>query len=264
MLRTRLISALVLIPSVLFLAWLGRPFFDALVAICGGTMAWEWARLRDRDGLRPSAAVVIVAVVGSVIAFALAGLWVALAILALGCAAAVATAVRGGERRFVWIALGPIYVGLPCVAMLWLRSHPQAGFPVVVWLLVLVWAVDTAAFAAGRSIGGPRLLPAVSPKKTWAGLAGGVTAGAIVGMAFAAIEPGRPVLLLGVIGAALAVLEQAGDLLESAIKRRFEVKDSGTLIPGHGGLLDRVDGLMPVAVAVAALLMFGADRPLDP
>lgn len=264
MLRTRLISALVLIPAVVLLAWLGRPFFEGLIALCGGIMAWEWARLRDRERLTPSGAIGIVAVVGSVGAFALAGPWAALIVLVLGAAAGVAAASWGGERLLAWIAVGPIYIGLPCLALLWLRGHPQAGFPGIAWLLVLVWVIDSAAYAAGRSIGGPRLIPSVSPNKTWAGLAGGVVAGAIVGLAFAIVETGGLVPLLGAVGAVLALIEQAGDLLESAIKRRFQVKDSGSLIPGHGGLLDRVDGLMLVAVAVAMLVAVAGYRPTAP
>jgi phosphatidate cytidylyltransferase len=131
------------------------------------------------------------------------------------------------------------------------------GFAMVAWLLVFVWSVDSAAYAAGRSIGGPRLWPTVSPNKTWAGLAGGVLAGAIVAKAFAVWSPGAPIALLGALGAAFAIAEQAGDLIESSVKRHFGVKDTGALIPGHGGLLDRVDGLMLVALAAAALRALG-------
>lgn len=259
MLRARLISALVLIPFVVFVVWLGRPYFDGLVAFCGGVLAWEWGRLTERDRPGPATAVAILGVVGSVAAFLTAGPWPAVAILGLAAMCGVAAQVVRGVRRGAWMALGgPFYLGLPCLAMLWLRADPDRGFLTVMWVLVLVWAVDSAAYAAGRAIGGPRLAPAVSPRKTWAGLAGGIAAGAAVGLVFAALVESASPAPLAAAGAGLALVEQAGDLVESAIKRRFNVKDTGSLIPGHGGLLDRVDGLMTVSLAVAALSMGGA------
>jgi phosphatidate cytidylyltransferase len=138
------------------------------------------------------------------------------------------------------------------VALLWLRHQPSYGRETIVWLLTCIWATDVGAYFVGRAAGGARLAPSISPGKTWSGLVGGMAwaavASAAVGYAFGLGET----LSLAVIGAVLAVVGQAGDLLESAAKRRAGVKDSGRLIPGHGGLLDRIDGLIAVLIAVGA------------
>jgi phosphatidate cytidylyltransferase len=137
------------------------------------------------------------------------------------------------------------------IALLWLRHQPVMGRQTVVWIVICVWATDIGAYVVGRSAGGTKLAPSISPGKTWSGLIGGMAwaavASAALGWAFGVGET----ISLAVIGSALAVVDQLGDLLESAAKRRAGVKDSGTLIPGHGGLLDRIDGLMAVIVVVA-------------
>lgn len=138
------------------------------------------------------------------------------------------------------------------VALLWLRHQPGSGRETILWVLACIWATDIGAYFVGRTAGGAKLAPSISPGKTWSGLIGGMAwaavASALVGYAFGLGET----MHLAIAGAALAIVGQAGDLLESAAKRRAGVKDSGRLIPGHGGLLDRIDGLMAVLVAVAA------------
>jgi phosphatidate cytidylyltransferase len=144
------------------------------------------------------------------------------------------------------------------VALIWLRNDAPAGRDLVLWLVVSVWAVDIGAYVAGRLIGGPRLAPSVSPNKTWAGLAGGVGLAAATSAGFAGAN-GHPHLFgPAALGALLGCTAQAGDLAESWVKRRFGVKDTSGLIPGHGGLLDRVDGLLIVALVVA--LVTAADE----
>lgn len=148
------------------------------------------------------------------------------------------------------------------VALLWLRHQPAHGRETILWVLACIWATDIGAYFVGRAAGGAKLAPRISPGKTWAGLVGGMAwaavASAAIGYAFGLGET----VPLAVAGAALAVVGQAGDLLESAAKRRAGVKDSGHLIPGHGGLLDRIDGLMAVLVAVGiARLLAGAGWP---
>jgi phosphatidate cytidylyltransferase len=139
------------------------------------------------------------------------------------------------------------------VALIWLRGDAQGGLAAILWLMASVWATDTGAYFAGRLIGGPKLAPRLSPNKTWAGLTGAMVAAALVGWAAALLVPqGPPARVLAAAGAGLAIVAQAGDLLESWIKRHFGAKDSSRLIPGHGGLFDRVDGLLTAAVALAA------------
>jgi phosphatidate cytidylyltransferase len=152
-----------------------------------------------------------------------------------------------------WVAAGVVYIGVPVLSILWLRGQDRET---AFWLLLVVWATDIVAYAAGRIIGGWKLMPRVSPKKTWAGLIGGTIGAAIVGGATAAvlhlaIEP----WMLAGASAILALIAQAGDLLESAVKRHFDAKDSSALIPGHGGILDRIDGLLAAAPAAAVFCL---------
>jgi phosphatidate cytidylyltransferase len=148
-----------------------------------------------------------------------------------------------------WVAAGVVYIGVPVLAILWLRGQDRET---AFWLLLVVWATDSVAYAAGRLIGGWKLMPRVSPKKTWAGLIGGTIGAAIVGgVVAAALSLAIDPWILAGASAVLALVSQAGDLFESAVKRHFDAKDSGTLIPGHGGVLDRIDGLMAAAPAAA-------------
>ena len=174
------------------------------------------------------------------------------AYFALGLVAASAIFVLLVTRR-LGLARGVLYVTLPALSLLWLRGQGGDGFGWTVLAVGVVVAADTSAYFAGRAIGGPKLLPRVSPSKTWAGLIGAM-AGAAAFTAVAAARFGLPgQLWLG--GPLLAVIAQMGDLFESHMKRRAGVKDAGTLLPGHGGVLDRLDGLIPVAPAVALLAL---------
>jgi len=164
--------------------------------------------------------------------------------------------IRGGgnwvENRAGWLVLGALYIAVPSLALVWLRSGDGAGMGrnTVIWLLVLVWVADIAAYAAGRMIGGPKLAPAISPNKTWAGLFGCMTGAAAAGTAVAAYFQHSDIFGVALISGFLGIISQGGDLLESAVKRHFSCKDSSNLIPGHGGVLDRVDGLLAAAMAV--------------
>ncbi len=177
------------------------------------------------------------------LAFVIAGLTALASMLAASLA----------KKDPVWALLGVFYTLLPAIMLVWLRAVADPGAATLCWIFGLVWATDMAALGVGKWIGGPKLSPRVSPGKTWAGLAGGVAGAALVGAFTGSLVPGASSLTLAVLSGLLAVVAQLGDLTESAFKRRFGVKDSGVLIPGQGGVLDRVDGLIFVAVAVAAL-----------
>lgn len=166
------------------------------------------------------------------------------------------------HRRPLWLAAGIVYIAVPCIAVIWLRADPETGRGTILWLLAVIWATDTGAYFAGRGIGGAKLAPRISPGKTWAGLGGGMIVAGAVGAATAALLDLPNMLALVAFSMALAVIAQGGDLLESAIKRHFKVKDSGSLIPGHGGLLDRLDGLMTAAPAVAAVALISGEGVL--
>ncbi len=156
------------------------------------------------------------------------------------------------KGRLAWLPLGVVYAAIPCAALIWLRGDGDAGRLSLFWLFAVVWSADTGAYLFGRAIGGPKLAPRISPKKTWAGFIGGIAFAGAVGEGFAAFM-GAPLIAWGIAGAVVSVVSQLGDLAESAWKRHFGVKDSSGLIPGHGGLLDRVDGLVAGAVALALL-----------
>lgn len=171
----------------------------------------------------------------------------------VGVAAVVAMLVGILSRRLV-LAWGFFYITVPAFALLVLS---WSWYGLVFWAMIVTWATDIGAYFAGRAIGGPKLAPRISPNKTWAGLAGGIVAAGLAGWLVAGSEIfalGAPFLWLG---APMAILAQAGDLYESWEKRRAGVKDSGSLLPGHGGVLDRVDGLLPVALVTLAVLMAG-------
>lgn len=236
-------------PPALLATWWGGYAFGALVALAVAIMCWEWDTIVTK---RFSWAGKVAAV--GCCAAALLSVSAPMAALGLVMATAVAAAALAPghtENSRLWAGLGPLYAALPAVALIWLRGEGEPGRQTLFWLLLLVWATDIGAYAAGRLIGGPLLLPRVSPKKTWAGLLGGVVSAALVGVGISvALGLSHPILV-AVASGALAVVAQAGDLMESWVKRRWNVKDSSNIIPGHGGVLDRVDGLLAAALAVA-------------
>jgi len=237
--------------------WFGSPWLPALVALAAAGMGWEWAQLAG-GASRAVAALVILTLLAAVAASSLGRPGTGLALAVLGAAAVWATALAAGARAALWTALGTLWLALPCVAFLWLAADDRAA---VFWLLALVWATDTGAYAAGRLIGGPRLVPRISPNKTWAGFGGGLLAAALVGGATAWLE-GTSALVLVPVSLLLAVAAQLGDLAESLAKRHFGVKDTGALIPGHGGLLDRLDSILTTAAAQGLLTLVAGASPL--
>jgi phosphatidate cytidylyltransferase len=248
-LAKRALSALALAPPVLAAVWFGPPWSDILIIVSASVLVWEWLRLVGHPGFSLGVVTIAAALFASLLLAAFAEYRWACAVLGGGTLLALLLA---HERR-LWLAAAGPYLGLPGIALLWLRDLPD-GLNVVVWLLLVVWSVDIFAYVAGRSIGGPKLWPAVSPKKTWAGLIGGVLAAALVGGLLGLAEEGRDPLRLAILAAILAVVAQGGDLLESAVKRHFGAKDASGIIPGHGGLLDRVDGLLTASLVLAAAL----------
>ena len=240
-------------PIALFAVWYGGLLFDLLVAAAAAIMAWEWGHLTRGAGAKTRSRSQAILGFVTVLLSGLAGYGSALVVFIIGLV--LVDRLDPGEDRAtgIWSTGGLIWITLPCVGLVWLRHDPIVGTQMVLWILATVWATDIAAYAAGRTVGGPRLAPRISPAKTWSGLGGGVVASALVGAIAGLVMGGRHWLALSAIGAMLAVVEQAGDLAESYAKRRFGAKDSGSLIPGHGGLLDRLDGLLAVVIAVILL-----------
>lgn len=262
-LRTRIASAIVLAPLAIGLVWLGGSAWSVLVTVVAGAVACEWvglcgAPVRAPPGLVVPFAVTMAGAVASDRA-SVAALVVLLAGAALVQANALASRA-GRVRRPGSLAAGVLYVGVPCIALIWLRQDAVAGRPNLLFLVLIVWASDVGAYLFGRLLGGPRLAPRISPGKTWAGAVGGlltaVAMGYVVAMPLAdwSAEAGSA-WRIAAVAACLSVMSQVGDLLESALKRRFGVKDSGRLIPGHGGLLDRLDGFLAAGPAAALLAL---------
>lgn len=253
----RIVSAVVAVPPALAAIHYGAPAFSALVAVGSAILIWEWLRLCGAEAASPRGIAAIAVVLAAVGAVTLQGIPAAAAVAVVG-AAVVAIGPAGPGPR--WIGLGVLYVALPCVILIWLRD--TVGRNTCYWLFALVWATDVGAYAFGRLIGGPKLAQRISPKKTWAGLIGAAACAAAVGAFVSLLLRGGPFWPLAAISAGLALVAQAGDLFESWVKRQFGVKDAGNIMPGHGGLLDRVDGLLAAAVALAAAAVVDGNRVL--
>ena len=228
--------------------------FTLFVAAASAGMGAEWARISRRDPAeKPVGAVAMV--------LALAALTGGVGLAWLGLAVALAAVAALAMARLPRAAWGLAYIAPGVLALGWLRADPAVGFVNTLFTLLVVWAGDIGAYAVGRLVGGPKLAPAISPGKTRSGAVGGLAASVLIAAGVALYLGGNPAWA-GLIGAVVGVAGQAGDLLESGLKRRFGVKDSGGLIPGHGGLLDRLDALL-VAVPVAALLAAAAGRGVE-
>ncbi|MEI8393134.1 MAG: phosphatidate cytidylyltransferase [Rhodospirillaceae bacterium] len=254
-LRARALSAAVLGPLVLGAVYAGGWLFQALIGAGAVLAVREWVRMvaplpAGRSFLISSCVAIglIVATylfVGPIPALALAfALAPALGLIAGFCRAGLS----GVDRRVGAFAIP--YIGTSSIALMWLRDG-SGGTIMICFLLLSVWANDIGGYVVGRSVGGPKLAPSISPAKTWSGFIGGVIASAMVGGGLAVATGAHHPLVAVALGIVLAVVGQGGDLLESAVKRRYGVKDSGGLIPGHGGLLDRIDGLLAAAPALA-------------
>lgn len=253
--RLRIASAAIMAPVALAAVYAGGWFTVALVALAGVLAVNEWDRLCGGRGLHGTVGILHALIL--VVAALLAGLdlYLGAVIAMVGGMAAVAAFASVRGRGPIWPATGVLYLALPTLAFIWMRGA-ETGLEMLIWLLAVVWASDIGAIFAGKTLGGPRLWPRVSPGKTWAGLVGGLVAAGLVGAVTAVLREQATVSVMVALSVGLAAVSQGGDLAESAVKRYYGVKDTSTLIPGHGGILDRVDGLLfalPVAAMIAIL-----------
>lgn len=260
-LAPRVLSALALIAAAAATLYVGGHVFALFWLLAAFAVLWEWQGLIG--GARRLARVVV----GGAGLAATAGLAfageTAFALVELVLFAAIVGLIAGAGRR-LWAAAGLVYAGAMVVSVCILRQSPQHGLLAIAWLFAVVWGTDVFAYFGGRLIGGPKLWPRVSAGKTWSGTIVGVLSGAALGVAAVGLGAGLhmatlALFLTGLVGAALA---QVGDLVESAVKRRFGVKDSSRLIPGHGGVMDRVDGF--IFASVFAALIGTLHDPADP
>lgn len=257
----RAASALVLIPLAVAAVWWDAWAFLVLVSIGAALLGLEWGLMSEPTASNRIGAAVMLAVLACVFAGWLGAFSAAFTLMVFGAAAAALYA-RRLRCSAVDAAYGVLYIAWPCLVLVWLRRLPD-GRAWTILLFAIAWASDISAYFLGTWLKGPKFWPRVSPKKTWAGLAGGLIAGLLATVLvvnwnrlgfvptldFQVVLTTRIALLVGFIA---TIATMAGDLWESALKRRFGVKDAGRLIPGHGGLLDRVDGMMFAVIAVAA------------
>jgi phosphatidate cytidylyltransferase len=243
-------SAIILAPLALACLWLGKAPWAVLIALGAAGCAAEWAGM---CGTRPRQWPFILLPLGMaavpLAAFETGGGW---ALILAGCLAIIGWWLFGQDHRALWLAAGFAYLAPAAVALVRLRHVHLVGRWDMLFLVLVIWASDIGAYLVGRLVGGPKLAPTISPGKTWSGAVGGLIAAGLVGSVVALWAGGR-LPLPHCIGIAiiLGTASQIGDLLESWFKRHFGVKDSGRSIPGHGGLLDRLDGMLTAAPAAA-------------
>ncbi len=248
---TRVVSAITMAAIAVSATWAGGWFFATLVIAGGAVLIWEWAGMTGGKQSGPVFWVQCTTIAAMIITVTLPAFWVGL----LPLWSIVWTA---GTVLLIWLVkedgpedavTGLMYIALPAAGLVWLRNDPEFGLEAIFFLFIVVWGTDSLAYVSGRYFGGPKLWPAVSPKKTWSGAFGGTAAAIIGGVLLATSVPGTWWLRIAGLAFLLSVISQIGDLAESALKRHYGIKDSGSLIPGHGGLLDRVDGLLFAAFA---------------
>lgn len=261
-LALRVVSALVLIAAVLTATWYGGRLFAVICAAVSVLVLIEYLQIARQavstgtTGLAFAAlGIVLLSWFGASGEHALAALVLGLLFLAL---------FEGVSRRRAWSAGGLAYAALPFFALVLIRGDEPVGLHAVFLVFACVWGADTLAYFAGRAIGGPKLAPKISPKKTWAGFFGGIAGSVIAASAVLALSGYALSALALALMVVLSIVSQMGDLLESWIKRRFGKKDSGKIIPGHGGMLDRIDGLITAGVAAWLIGGFVSGQPLVP
>jgi len=259
-LARRVLSAMVLAPLALLTAYLGDWPFALFWGVAALAVLWEWFMLVAGNSYRLVFSTCAGAIAGADFFAWLGRPVVALLMVGLG---ALATAIFSASGRQLWVTLGVGYAGAMLLAPMFIRGDNAYGFAVIVLVFAVVWTTDVLGYFAGRAFGGPKLLPSVSPKKTWSGAIAGAAGAMIVALVVTNLFGSFNVLAILIIAFVLSVLAQFGDLLESWVKRQFGAKDSSQLIPGHGGVMDRLDGFWAAAVAgcLIGMLRGGFDGP---
>ncbi len=256
-------SALVLVAISVTATYAGPDTFGGLILFFAALMSWEWCRVVRGRGFDGIFVLQIAAIVCAGVLTLKSHPGVAVGVIVGATWISFWIHVRSGLKSDPWwSAAGFYYAGFPAIALIAIRQDPDYGFYAILYLFLVVWSADTGAFFTGRLIGGPKLAPSISPNKTWSGLFGGACAACCAGALFALWLGRTSVPVVAGVSVILAIISQAGDLGESFVKRVFGVKNSSGLIPGHGGVLDRLDGL--VFAAMGAGLIAVLDDPLQP
>lgn len=253
-LGARILSSLILAPAVIFATWAGGPWIAAAAGAAVVAMSYEWARMSEPKHLLPAFSFMLAGSLGAVMfaswrELAWGALW-------LAACAFLSSLRRRTLPHMLETGLGALYIGAPAAVFVWLRDRAPEGLETILTLFAVIWSADVFAYFGGKLIGGPKIARGLSPNKTWSGIVTGAVAGAAAGYGLGAAfgAEGGLVWTWALIGALLAFTGLMGDLLESFLKRRFGVKDASRLIPGHGGVLDRIDGLMMATLLTGAAL----------
>ncbi|MBO6577464.1 MAG: phosphatidate cytidylyltransferase [Thalassospira sp.] len=248
----RVLSAMVMAPVAVAAVWFGSPYFDILLFVFSAGMMWEWSRMCAPNHHNGISVVTAVALAVAMIMYVAGQEEYIVMPIAIGV---IIAAARSGPN-WLLAGFGVLYISVAALSALWLRTQDGDGLLIIMWLFFLVWATDTGGYAFGKTIGGPKLAPRFSPKKTWAGLIGGMVCAGLIGGLVTYFSSDAINWAIVAVSMVLAIIAQIGDLGESALKRRFKVKDSSHLIPGHGGLLDRADGMLSVFPVAFAIICF--------
>jgi phosphatidate cytidylyltransferase len=259
----RTVTGIVLSIPALASVFLGLKPFAVFIAVMAVVMAWEWVRVTGAKEFGATGGVLAGLLVAAIALAAFERFLAAYAVVVAAVPVTYAVARILARAQALAIAAGGLYIGVPGVSTLWLYARPEIGRDLVIWLVCIVIAADIGAYFVGRALKGPKLAPRISPGKTWSGAFGGIVGAIVVGIALGLFFRLSSVLVLATAALVFAVISQMGDLLESGLKRAFRVKDASGILPGHGGMMDRVDGIVAVlVVATVAIWAAGGDPRL--
>ncbi len=252
----RVVSSIVLASLGVAAAYFGGPWIAGACGAAVVAMTYEWARMSEPDAIMPAFLFSLAGSLGMVMFASWHELWCGVAWMTI-CAGLSATR-RRTLTGIIETAGGALYIGLPCGLFVWLRDRAPEGLETILALFGVIWAADIAAYFGGKIVGGPKVAEGLSPKKTWSGIIAGTIAGAAIGLGCGTLfhAPAEVRVAWFGVGAVIAATGLSGDLFESFLKRRFGVKDASRLIPGHGGVLDRIDSLMAATLLTGAFAAF--------
>ena len=257
----RTVTAIALAVPAAAAVILGPPYLTVFVGAIVAVMTWEWVHVTGAQQFGATGATMAALLIAAVVAAAFGRFYWAYGIVAAAVPSVFAVARFHSREHALAMAAGAAYIGVPALSLLWLYARPEIGRELVIWLICIVIACDVGAYFVGRTLRGPKLAPRISPGKTWSGAVGGATAAVAVGIALGlALGLGRP-LVLAAAALAFAVISEMGDLFESGVKRTYRVKDASGILPGHGGMMDRVDGIVAALVAAAAAIWLAGGDP---
>lgn len=257
----RILSASIMMPVAITVIWIGSWYFAALVSLISVFLLFEWLRICEYKS-KGGKLIILLTIATVPILIMLNQEYLSIIFLVAGTFLSLVTNKDFGIKTRLLRAAGIPYIGITCITLIWLRNDYQMGVATIYWLVLIIVATDTAGYIVGRLMGGPKLVVKISPNKTWAGFVGGVVTAGGVGLIAAKFSEQPNLIILIIMSASLGVVAQMGDLFASALKRKFSVKNSSNLIPGHGGVLDRFDGFLAATPILALLTWLLEGSPL--